>query len=683
MEFIKWDKPLALKIYSDLTEDKGGPLKTKEILAAGYGTLPNKIIEYWGSKANLDVELGFKPTKLTWNKENTKERYHQLCIDNGNKPVTQSMIRKSYQTLPLAIVEYYTSKANLELELGYKPFRIKWTKNSVKIAYQQLCIDNGGQPVTQQELCVNNSALNSAIHKFYKYKSKLELELGYTPNLNFTRTKESTKSEYRELCDVNGGSLTNNDMKRVAVGLSSSIRKFYGDKEALDLELGYVPTRISRTKEEAISEYRELCLKHGDKPLTLRELDNLSQGLSAYIDRYFDHKRTLDTLVGYPETKIWDWSLEKVTKVYHEICLEYGDKPISSTELIEMGRHDLVTAFSRFGKKTDIEISLGYEPSIKYWEKDEVKETYRQLCEEYDCYPIGDTTLINLGHTALMGAIKRYYGKILLDAELGYNDDSMYLLINGLAVRSHYEVLFGNFLIHNDIEFEVDKRISETTRYRYDFKLIDLNGNELYIEIWGVPKGDAREGYLSGYNEKREKKEKVYVKEGKRLLSLEAKTFKERNYDSLQTELKSILVDNNIKLNNFHHLTVKELIRSQNSNKWDREKVKDLYSKLCVENGDMPATKLLSGMMHAIRKYWGSKRALDKHLGYRPLQTRWTNSEIFIKYQEICFKLGLDSVGSKQMRPYSGALESAIYREFKSMGNFRLEYEKWVNCEDG
>ena len=57
MNVIKWDKPLALRIYTELSNKKGGSLKKREMVDAGYPTLPQKIVEYWGGKHKLDKEL--------------------------------------------------------------------------------------------------------------------------------------------------------------------------------------------------------------------------------------------------------------------------------------------------------------------------------------------------------------------------------------------------------------------------------------------------------------------------------------------------------------------------------------------------------------------------------------------------------------------------------------------------
>jgi len=50
--------------------------------------------------------------------------------------------------------------------------------------------------------------------------------------------------------------------------------------------------------------------------------------------------------------------------------------------------------------------------------------------------------------------------------------------------------------------------------------------------------------------------------------------------------------------------------------KYTKESVKEIYHKLCLDNGNMPTPKIPGGLQHNIVKFYGGKYELERELGY-------------------------------------------------------------------
>jgi hypothetical protein len=675
----KWDINRTFETYKMICEKHGGPVGTKIINQEGYYTLPTKIIEYYGCKEQLDILLGYKATKIYWTKEKTKEIYSKLCEEKNGSVSQKIMTEAGYSTLPQKIIEYWGLKQNLDIELGYEPTQRTWTKEYVKQTYHKLCLQNGDNPVSQRE-CGSVSGLISAILTHYQSKLILDEELGYSP-MRIKWTKDRVVDEYRKLCEANNGKSAKSRGKGIDGSLNGQIIKYFGSKENLDVELGYKPKRRNWTRDRVIEDYKILCEKNGGKAFSFgNDIEN--KHLLHAIGRHFGSKLKLDEMLGY-KTLRTNWTKKMVKEKYHEICLANGNKPISGDVLIELGHNDLVTAIGRKYKKRNLDAELGYESSMN-WDKDLVFKTYKELCKKHGDRPLSQTELCLLGFGKLIPAIQVYCGsKTKLDVELGYKPYKLFVLSNGAIVRSTYEVMFGNFLIKNNINFLTDKVIDKNSieRYRYDFLIKDVNGNDSYFEIWG---NDYRTEYakFKNYCETRNLKINFYKKLKLNLIEIESDIFKNKQQFKIIESLKKILVENDIKLDDFVELTADELIESTNTRLWNKEKVEEVYHKLCIENGDKPVTITQlsdtnrSDLIHAIRDYWVSKRLIDIHLGYEPSYTEWTKELIIEKALDLCCKNNLDFLSSDFIRENVKGLDGAIYKLFNSRQEFHDEYKK-------
>jgi predicted metallopeptidase len=621
--------------------------------------------------------------RIKWCKEKAKQIYHELCLANGDKPVGQHLINtKEFSFLPSKIIEYWGEKRNLDIELGYEPLKSIWTKDKVKLVYHKICLANGDKPVSQK-LYGKFKGLKNAVKKFYEAKYDLDVELGYVP-MRVNWDLDKVKKTYHELCLTNGNKpISANNIRKAKLGydIVKQICKYWGTKEILDRELGYKPFRIKRTKETIIEEYKLLCLKNDNKPISHEELFKLNTGLGSAINKKFGSKMELDLLLGYKPVKNYGWNRDTVKSAYHKLCLENDDKPIPSNELIIMGHNDLTTAISRHFKKTDLDKELGYD-TITHWNKELVKETYVSLCEKYGSRSISQDELHKLGYGGLSSAIHTHYGgKMKLDGELGYVG-KLFKVSNGSLVRSHYEALLSNFLIAQSIDYDYDGLIDENKNFRYDFRVTDMHGFEVFIELWGFS-GTSKNERAKNYEKIRTKKEKMYFKLNKKVIGLDGKLFKERNYDELQNDLVTFLIEHNLKIDGFKKLSIDEFLNYECKNKWTKESVKETYHKLCLGNGNnLIKTSFLSenygSLRKAITKFWGEKRKLDEELGYKPTTTKWSKELIFERYNQLATKLNKDFINSDEIRKHGRGLDSIIYKTFDSREDFHIQRKLYL-----
>ena len=115
-----WDKEKVKEVYLKLCLDNGDKAITSNtIRKEGYTNLPLLIIRYYGSKEVLDKELGYNPFLTTWDIKRTFETYKDLCEKYGGPVMLKTIRLEGYATLPNKIIEYYGSKENLDDILGY------------------------------------------------------------------------------------------------------------------------------------------------------------------------------------------------------------------------------------------------------------------------------------------------------------------------------------------------------------------------------------------------------------------------------------------------------------------------------------------------------------------------------------------------------------------------------------
>jgi len=257
------------------------------------------------------------------------------------------------------------------------------------------------------------------------------------------------------------------------------------------------------------------------------------------------------------------WTLETTVNELYNFIKDSGNSNIpTKMNLVTAGRHDLLAAISKLGRKNVLEhplictLSLSKNSKIKKWGKEKIVDKLSDLIAELGHFPSG-RELDNLGLSGLRGAIANsggadYYWNLLgnlkyesrvyqkkyfhnngekiieeylsvtallghpatqselahlekswlaraiskkfggipqLCISLGLPIDQAGLLQtnDGHLVRSAYEAILDNIFHLLNISHDSEGIIpgQKSTKYRYDFKLSDALGNDVFVELWG------------------------------------------------------------------------------------------------------------------------------------------------------------------------------------------------------
>lgn len=206
-----------------------------------------------------------------------------------------------------------------------------------------------------------------------------------------------------------------------------------------------------------------------------------------------------------------------------ELLELYVDKWMSYEAIAEIYKVDKTTIpywLKRHGinRRKNSETFLGkdfYEPT-----KDELESLYcEQLLSTSDI-----ATVYNCSSGTISKRLKE--NGIELRPNL-FNGAEFLTCKDGHVVRSRYELAFDNTLNEFGIQHEYEPRIPIDKRYASDFLVGDI-----YIEIWGV-QNNAK------YNERKDKKIRMYQENGLKLFQVYPKDFK--NLYGKINELKRLI----------------------------------------------------------------------------------------------------------------------------------------------
>jgi hypothetical protein len=532
--------------------------------------------------------------------------------------------------------------------------------------YDQVILDNGGKTLSQDELNeMGRYDIAIAFSRLGIPKKKVEEDLGYTPCRDRTKgtsfySKQKVKDVISNLyAELGKGKPINFHSKKAKEHykkenlsiylLGASIKKWFGSKRELDIALGFNPLlKHWEDETEVIKEYAKECRKHGNVALSELFLKKIGRSdINNAIGRKFSiDKNELDISLGFKPLKRYKpWTKEEVTSKFQEVCDEHnGGQPLSGNRLKDLGHSNLTTQIhNHFSSKFELYELLGMDSLYedrRDWSFDDYLNDYRATCEDQGGLPVGQRDLQLFRKTHLNKWIGRmikqgvFQSRNTLNEMCGYVTAQSYRLSNGAYVRSSFEVKFGNFLIHNNISFTVDAVIDENSRkkYRYDFLVTGINGNDVYIEIWGYSNnrnytGNYMDRLKKNYERKKNNKKAFYKRRGLKLINIDASHFLSLSLNDLQEFFQKILIENHIKLNDFKILNSAGLLRADSESAWTKEKVFAAYSKLCSENGGRPIsipdlkTRGSGGLALAIHRYYpGGKTQLDKDAGYRPMK---------------------------------------------------------------
>jgi len=536
-------------------------------------------------------------------------------------------------------------------------------KKQLHEEYKKVILDEGGEPVSNLRLLeLGRSDILNAFSKkgLGISKIKVEEDLGYTPHskkkkekvfIPHQKVKDLVTSIYNKFGNEKSINLQCNEdiskyLKKEGTCISallSSIKHHFGSKPNLDEEIGF--GRILKDWGEGEQmlerEYGSECEKHGGVSLSTGFLNNIGRGdIVNTFKRLRIDKNEFDKRLGFkPLQRNTPWTNEEILSKFKFACDKFnGGKPLGEKELISLGYGDLNSAIHKhFDSKYEVYELLDMDFIRRdHWSDDDYFNTYKEAGETCGNRSLSAKDCKDLGIGFINSWIcKTYDSRDDLDKLCGFAPKTYFRLSDGSFVKSGYEVRFANFLIANNISFKNEGVIDKNSRkkYKYDFLLKDINGEDIYFEIWGLKTNrffnnvdfDSRK---TNYSKKTKNKKAFYRQRKLKLVSIDGNVFESSNTSSIQDFFKEILILNKIKLDNFKILKTHELLNADSDTTLNKFEIYDFYGKLCLENGDKPTSVTeLNKMGHAnlssaINKiYPGGKKQLDIDSGYKHMRS--------------------------------------------------------------
>lgn len=138
----------------------------------------------------------------------------------------------------------------------------------------------------------------------------------------------------------------------------------------------------------------------------------------------------------------------------------------------------------------------------------------------------------------------RYTGKhggiYEIRRKMGYNDENSYMDDKGFFNKSYYEFVTAQYLINNtDIDYKREQHPfpKNEGQFRSDFTFF-IDNVPYHIEVWGYPDTDER--FRNIYNDRKERKIKLYKKYNINMIGIQAQTFLNKTIDNIQESLYNI-----------------------------------------------------------------------------------------------------------------------------------------------
>ena len=303
----------------------------KENFSFGIDIVRKEINRIYGSKHNLDIDLGLEPLHMELTLEEAEKIYEKVCKENGNKALSQLSLRKmGFGKIIGQINKHHVDKNELDKRLGFKPLcRNKpWTQKLIIKKYRKLYEKNGRHP-------------------------------------------------------LNGIQLKASGLITPIAQLFPSRNKFYKMAGLVKSDFDFYPINECWTRDKIIKRFKDLCLKHNDRPLFQTELRLLGESkLDSAIFKYFSSRQDLYSECGYSSDVLYLLSNGELARstfevyfanylIHHEIDFKC-DKIIDKTSGRDFKYDFLVKDI--YGNYVYIEI-WGYE-NTRY--KDGRKGEYSQ-----------------------------------------------------------------------------------------------------------------------------------------------------------------------------------------------------------------------------------------------------------------------------------------------------------------
>ena len=309
-----------------------------------------------------------------------------------------------------------------------------------------------------------------------------------------------------------------------------------------------------------------------------------------------------------PKDKIWNEEI--IIKKMDEIVQKKGYWP-SGAELDSMKLSDLRGAIQRNGGQIYFWRKLGrirhkdrkIEDPNKYDTKQKIITKINEIKGLIGRFPSYNDLVLLEERALWIQIIKRY--KNIINFYKAINEKkpakNIFVTISGLYVKSSYEVLFDNILNFYKLKYKYEDIISNKSKkkYKYDFKLKDLNNNDVYVEIWGYNKNHKSE-IANIYNQAKKEKLEIYSNNKLRLIQVDGHSQMNSSLNSVFKNISKLLIKNNI-IKKMIYISSKDEINLINAKIYDENHFKNELVKVIDYYGHLPSYGKLKGKFTGFR----------------------------------------------------------------------------------
>ena len=304
------------------------------------------------------------------------------------------------------------------------------------------------------------------------------------------------------------------------------------------------------------------------------------------------------------------WNEDKILQTINKIINKIGYWP-SGAELDSMKLSDLRGAIQRNGGQLYFWRKLGkirhkdrkIEDPNTYNTKQKIINRINEIKTFIGRFPSYNDLVLLEDRALWVQIIKRY--KNIINFYKSINEDkpakNIFVTLSGLYVKSSYEVLFDNIINFYKLRYSYEDIISTKSKkkYKFDFKLKNLNNDNVYVEIWGYNKNHKSE-IANIYNQAKKEKIEIYQKYKLKLIQIDAHKLMNTSLNAVFKNISKILIKNKI-IKGVSNISSNDQINLLNAKIYDEKQFEKELKKVVSYYGYLPAYGKLKGKFTGFR----------------------------------------------------------------------------------
>lgn len=490
---------------------------------------------------------------------------------------------------------------------------------------------------------------------------------------NYWKEFKNIEALLKPICKKLGRMPSNNELINIGMAnISRYIYKYHGGGIEVAKKLGY-PTYddVNERHHHDYCDYentlKELLVYIKDKGINYRHTKNdfLTDGrqdLNAALNKNGREKIFSDPRVQAlgltKKPRELKWTEETILQKLKQVTETLGYFP-SGANLDELGLAGLRGAIDKFGGTQKFWKLLGMPPHRNrqlgdpdlIQSAESVQQALKELVEKLGHLPTYKE-LQQLKLNILIIGIKKFFGDLgELADELGIGKRESLLLRarDGHVLRSISEVIVDNILSYHSVEHLNEGQIDEDAdrNFKYDFKVSALDGNPIFIEVWGYGSKDNRKvtnPIVKTYLERKEQKIKFYTEKGLKYISLQGHWF-DKSINVIYQKVTEELLKANI-ISKIPERLDQEGIEFLVYDVYDTEAIIRALTEISMSLGHMPSARdlekvnrgdliddilKLGGFPHC-RKIWG--------LNKKEIEKKWNKEKLREELEPFVQELG-------------------------------------------